>query len=387
MKKIITILLATALSLALAVVVRGQSREIDSFDEFVQTFSGMMNNDAQGRARGVVNDCIITQIQLDALQDLFNDGVRNADQWIYDTTIDLSLYGDLWIFTCFEANSEFTYTFYEGHKVRIDVNIELHDEHTRLIRQALLVPYTTDFYQEYITQQRLQSAQNTQDEDLFHAYNVGLSNAGIINLVQNHFLTQHPFSSVGIVTFRDIDRFGSAFVTSRNTATTAAHVIHGRPAPILTLGRLQNGNPSPGNPPIQAGGTWVHGQWIINNNPNYHHGIIVFPPLTFPANRVLPLRESLPDGNITSLGYAWNTTHLTLAHEAMFRGVGFITRTSIPGAANSFHFVPHSYGGMSGGPVLDSFNQAFGIITNSDSVTDTRAIRITPQFLNMLRSI
>ena len=75
-----------------------------SFGELVE-FSGMMT-DSRAEFADETASYARMLIQLEALYTLYTSGVRNADRWIEDTTIDLSGYEDVWVRVNFETGEE-----------------------------------------------------------------------------------------------------------------------------------------------------------------------------------------------------------------------------------------------------------------------------------------
>ena len=93
-------------------------------------------------ARNVLDDSLLL-VQIDALQDLYKQGVESADEWLEETTVDFLDYGRFWIKYDPETETMYNYKVVDDELVRFEPNIEPIDSETKVLRQMLLFPHTT----------------------------------------------------------------------------------------------------------------------------------------------------------------------------------------------------------------------------------------------------
>ena len=350
-----------------------------SFYEIVE-FAGMMANSRAdfGEATRMYTNALI---QLEALYTLHLSGVRNADGWIEDTTIDLSPYGNFWIKIDFETGNEYNYSVIDGELVQIEVGFIPNDAETTELRQKLLAPHTIA---------------NVRAQYTHGQANMSMSHTPIPNIVQN--VTLHPFGSVALLrtTFGDIPQpfYGTAFLvspfpgaTSTRFAVTAGHNIrHPHPLiwndynrnPYIILARNQYG----GNQGARhTHAVWVDPGWWQNRDIAHDQAILQW---SSPFTDVTPLLLRIPPAveSFRIVGYAsrynlgipvvWPYSVMISMTARNYGGIGL---------SNTFYYTQADFdtSGISGGPVMNLSNQLYGI-----HVGPGRGVRMNQPLITMI---
>jgi len=320
--------------------------------------------------RGEVAIDAQTQVQLDALETLFAQGVRNVERWLEDTTVDLTGYEDVMYRVCLETNTSGYVRINEDVGVlEIEVTFVPNAPEVVVLRQALLVPYVVAGRSEQV-------ATMSTPANNFPRH-----------LVTADQLTRHPFRSVGLLRFRVNGNSygGSAFLICDLFALTAAHniLLHGVTSTNFTL-----------TVPLRqhsVSHAWMPTQWTQREDFQYDKAILRFTRGAFAGAGNLQLGTSNA-GTIPSAGFV--------------RIIGFpgATSPSYPGRMvhssgtvysvdrNLFTSSIFSHGGMSGGAVVSSVdNRVLGIhiagtTTQPGNVRRAVAIRILPSFVTRINT-
>jgi V8-like Glu-specific endopeptidase len=351
------------------------------------TFSGLQFN---ANARGPMSVSHNAAIQIDALYSLFTQGVRNADAWIEETTIDLTPYGQLWVRFDVETGGQYNYSFVDGEFVPVEVGFEPNPSEVSALRQALLAPHTMRV------------------DTLYVAQDTPVSITPFIwpSPVQPVFNTnQAPFRSVGSlvgirpgsVEFGDDPRHvGTAFMVTPRHALSAAHVFYGYTRvnnndvrTRLTDARLfiggTTGDDSFNDHRVRS--YWIDSRWVYNFQPDADIAMLTF---TRSLNRgwleVTPWYWSMPQA-VNLIGFV-HFYGVESHNASMYQSAGPLWYRR-PGTSSVLHIL-QSYSGMSGGPVLDTSNTVVGIhVAGYPGVGPqlyARMVMITHDLMNIIHS-
>jgi len=366
--------------------------EIPTLAEAV--INGLTSSSRQGRlSEPPINDWM--KVQLDALYTLYEDGIRDADQWIEDTYIDLSAYPEyLWYVKDFETGNEYNYAIIDDVMQRIEVNFTPNPPEIAALRQTLLAPHATIHHNEMVSNAN-RSLDAMPSADLLQP------RASVLRPVTN--LTQQPFRSVGVLRGSRItgpgpppavtDQ-GTAFLVCNRLALTAAHVLilpyGGGSLSNLILHTARNANGS-GGISRSVSSAWIPQQWRQNPsyaNAQFDKAILSFARDAFGTNNHLRTRTSqlrtIPTQDIIRItGYT--RTSSSAPRVTMFEATGHFTSTR--GNYEIFSTLTAN-SGMSGGPVmLASNHNVFGIISGNSSGLGQRTVRISIAFENEMYRI
>jgi|GEM_PF-2473183 len=305
------------------------------FAEFAEFSSAMADRRAEFHEVSTVYANML--IQLEALHTLFTNGVRNADRWVADTTIDLSAYENLWVKVDFETGNEYFQVATESGFLDVEVSFTLKPPETRALRQALMVPNT-----------------------------IWRDNCVRADLYQDISPMSAPFNSIGQITHELAPGNGTGFLVNSRIAATNAHVIH------------QNGITArnilffPAIGSRQARMAWIDSEWMVNSSRwDRDQAFIVWNQAYSGNPTIFSLRQTTPspDEVVTTSGFpdrrpATNTGRIN---------IGSVTSTSF-----TVNPVTFSDGGMSGAPVRRELDIAMGrpndvIGINRGRVTGTHA--------------
>ena len=381
-----------------------------SFIDFVGTFSGLEGSLSQivelfeaATSFSEFNESVIINpnvvVQLDALQNLYFQGVRNADEWLEETTIDLSPYGDFWVFINYETGNEYNYAIVDGKFIQIEVGFTPNCMEILALRQALLSAYTITNFSSLQTEEIYSEIQVDQQVmpfiDANHNLTVIFSRPAPFNSIGRLFTTFYVRNS-GEETFT-----GTAFLVHSNVAVTAGHNLFNPGITNGASGHVRRMNLNLSGRSVTAGGAWVHPEWIRNANINTNQGsdqaVIVFANNAFPGIPFLQLRPTTSLAGLPNrlqhagypVRYGDGTLHSFNGLIATATGNRNTFEQPMPGA-----FMTRAMGarGISGGPAFyPGTNRVYGIMVAVAQGHPRNApasfSRITQNFVSVVNTI
>jgi len=371
-----------------------------SFIDFTGTFSGLIGsaerftadfNETSDFARLADASFLNAEmtVQLNALYELFQWGVRDVDRWLEEVYIDISYYlgryGDFMVRLGAGNEDHLFYAVIDGAMVQIEPNIIFNPPEVDAIRQALLIPHSMAFLVPSVECENLASI-------------APLSTPGVLfprTRVNNTFI--NPFNAIvhinRVVWPREPRSHATGFLVRNNrTIVTAAHALvmaagYNPPqyARDFELTLALNGNSNLGrvnflDPNTQS--LFVPVQFMANRYHNYDYGVIFLRHGAFTqATNVLRLAPAgMPRQNrVQTAGFS-SRTHMYHTH-------GIVSNLRRPQNPNEFIIYMYSARGMSGAPILDTLTgEVVGILTGeanpffNSSLYLTRAVRFTYAF-------
>jgi V8-like Glu-specific endopeptidase len=312
-------------------------------------------------------------VQLSNLYDLYAMGVRNADQWIEDTTVDISSYGDFWVKFDSATGGSYHYVFINGSPLPIEVGFVPSTMETRAVRQGLLAPHTIVDSSDESSLLRLSTAR----ERLTSAAVRSAPNRSV------GFLQAEVSGSV---------RRGTAFVIASNLLGTAAHnLLHPYQGFVANSARFRLARDTTGgylySADVDSLSFWIHPQWVYNQRPSHDKAIVEL-DVHIGAEFIIPIASP---SAISHIGMQVRTVGY-FGGVFMYGSNGVISAIYLPygtyGYAGYLTHTAQGGGGMSGGPVMLNIGSESWIVIGIISMgSPSRAALITSSFMQAVDTL